>query len=118
MNLKEIAKEVLNIEAKTLFDTNIDDGFIEAINIIENTNFDIKDKEFIVISGQSGSGKSTLLHILSSFLKPNQGSVKYNNKDIYQISQKELTNLRKNFIGLIFQQHYLLEDLVLMKILR
>jgi arabinose-5-phosphate isomerase len=50
MNLKEIAKEVLNIEAKTLFDTNIDDGFIEAINIIENT----KGKLIVTGVGKSG----------------------------------------------------------------
>jgi len=86
--------------------------------LLENIDFSLQENEIKAILGVSGSGKSTLLHILSSFLKPNQGSVKYNNKDIYQISQKELTNLRKNFIGLIFQQHYLLGDLVLMKIFR
>ena len=75
--------------------------------LLENIDFSLQENEIKAILGVSGSGKSTLLHILSSFLKPNQGSVKYNNKDIYQISQKELTNLRKNFIGLIFQQHYL-----------
>ena len=75
--------------------------------LLNDIHFSLQKNETKAILGVSGSGKSTLLHILSSFLKPNSGTIKYNGKNIYKISQKELTNLRKNFIGLIFQQHYL-----------
>ena len=75
--------------------------------LLDDINFSLQKNETKAILGVSGSGKSTLLHILSSFLQPNSGIVEYDGQNIYQVSQKELTNLRKNFIGLIFQQHYL-----------
>jgi putative ABC transport system ATP-binding protein len=75
--------------------------------LFSDVNLEVKPKEKIAIIGSSGSGKSTLLHILSSFLKPNEGKVFINNKEIYKLKEKELIELRKNEIGIIFQFHYL-----------
>jgi len=75
--------------------------------LFENVNITLKPLEKIAIVGSSGSGKSTLLHILSSFLKPNNGEVFLFEKDIYSLSQKELIKLRRELIGIIFQFHYL-----------
>ncbi len=70
-------------------------------------NLSLAQKESCAIIGVSGSGKSTLMHILSSLLKPQDGVVNINKKDIYSLADKEMINLRKNTLGLIFQQHYL-----------
>lgn len=75
--------------------------------IIENLSFSANGGESISIMGVSGSGKSTLLHILSSFLKPQKGSVNIFNKDIYAIPYAEILALRRKEIGIIFQSHYL-----------
>ncbi len=76
-------------------------------DLFDNINIDLNQGTSTAILGVSGSGKSTLLHILSSFLKPQKGQVLYNDKDIYSLSPKQLVDLRKNDIGIIFQSHYL-----------
>jgi len=75
--------------------------------LFNNISLSVKPKEKVSIIGVSGSGKSTLLHILSTFLKPNSGEVYLFNKNIYEIKEKELIEIRKNKIGIIFQFHYL-----------
>ncbi len=75
--------------------------------LFENITIELLPKTSTAILGVSGSGKSTLLHILSSFLKPNSGEVLLNDKNIYDLSQKELVEVRKNDFGIIFQSHYL-----------
>ncbi len=88
---------------------------LKAVNIthsfdyllFENVNIELNPAEKIAIVGSSGSGKSTLLHILSTFLIPQKGKVFINNKDIYGLKQKELIEIRKKEIGIIFQFHYL-----------
>ncbi len=73
--------------------------------LFENLNFALKPKESLSIVGVSGCGKSTLLHICSSLLKPQSGEVYYNNKSLYE--QKDLLNIRRFDMGIIFQSHYL-----------
>ena len=75
--------------------------------LFENVNIEIKPKEKIAIIGKSGSGKSTLLHILSTFLRPEEGEVFYKNRDIYSLKENELIEIRKKEFGIIFQFHYL-----------
>jgi putative ABC transport system ATP-binding protein len=75
--------------------------------LFNNISLSVKPKEKVAIIGVSGSGKSTRLHILSTFLKPNSGDVYLFGENIYNIKEKELINIRKKEIGIIFQFHYL-----------
>ena len=75
--------------------------------LFDNVSFSLNKKESIAIIGISGSGKSTLLHILSSLLKPQNGSVKLFSQDIYSLSKNELATIKRDKIGLVFQSHYL-----------
>jgi putative ABC transport system ATP-binding protein len=59
------------------------------------------------VTGVSGSGKSTLLHICSTLLKPNNGEVFFNEKNLYKLSSDELVDIRRNDVGIIFQSHFL-----------
>ncbi|AJC88018.1 ABC transporter ATP-binding protein [Campylobacter insulaenigrae] len=75
--------------------------------LFENLDLSLYAKDCVAIQGPSGCGKSTLLHILSTLLKPQYGNVYYRGKDIYNIQDKELLNIRRNEFGIIFQTHYL-----------
>ena len=75
--------------------------------LFENISISVAPKEKVAIIGVSGSGKSTLLHILSTFLKPQKGEVKLFDEDIYSLKENRLMEIRKNYIGIIFQFHYL-----------
>jgi len=78
---------------------------------LKNIDLEIKRGEFVVILGASGSGKSTLLNILSGLEKPDGGSVIYDGTDICALSDRELTEFRRNNIGFVFQQYYLLPNM-------
>lgn len=75
--------------------------------LFSDVSFEVKPKEKVSILGVSGSGKSTLLHMLSTFLKPQKGEVFLFDKNIYTLSKKELLEIRRFHIGIIFQFHYL-----------
>jgi len=75
--------------------------------LYENVSLSVAPSEKVAIIGVSGSGKSTLLHNLSTFLQPNQGEVYLFDKNIYNLNEKELIEIRKKKIGIIFQFHYL-----------
>lgn len=81
------------------------------VEVLKGIDLNINDGDFVVILGPSGSGKSTLLNIVSGLEKPDSGSVSYNDKVITKMNDKELTDFRKNNIGFIFQQYYLLQNL-------
>ncbi len=76
--------------------------------VLKGVSLEIKDGDFAVILGASGSGKSTLLNVISGLEYPDSGKVLYDNKDITSLSDKELTLFRRENIGFIFQQYYLL----------
>ena len=75
--------------------------------LFSNINLELHEKESIAIIGVSGCGKSTLLNILCSLLTPKTGEVIYNNKNIFNLSQKDILSLRRDIFGIIFQSHYL-----------
>ena len=81
------------------------------VEVLKEIDLNINDGDFVVILGPSGSGKSTLLNIVSGLEKPDSGSVSYDDKLITKMNDKELTDFRKNNIGFIFQQYYLLQNL-------
>lgn len=68
--------------------------------------------------GASGSGKSTLLNILGGLEKADNGKVTYNGIELTALSDKELTKFRRDRVGFVFQQYYLLPDMNLEKNVR
>ena len=65
----------------------------------------------MVILGASGSGKSTLLNVISGLEKPESGKVIYSGTEITLLNDKDLTKFRRDNIGFIFQQYYLLPNM-------
>ena len=74
---------------------------------LNKVNLSIESGEMVVVLGPSGSGKSTLLNILSSLLKPTNGNVVFQSKDLYSLKQNELLKIRRDDFGIVFQAHYL-----------
>ena len=79
--------------------------------VLKGISLDIKDGDFMVILGASGSGKSTLLNVISDLEPADAGTVSYNSRNICQMSDKEMTLFRRNVIGYVFQQYFLLPNL-------
>ena len=81
--------------------------------VLKGIDLSIFQDDFIAVMGPSGSGKTTLLNILSTIDKPTQGIVTLDGKDITRISNKELSKLRRDKIGFVFQDYYLLDTMTL-----
>ena len=84
------------------------DAEVIALNDI---SFEVEEGEFIAITGPSGSGKSTLLHTIARLEKPSSGTVYFYDKDIYKMNKKDLTILRRQKIGIIYQFYNLIPTL-------
>ncbi len=79
--------------------------------VLKGISVTIGDGSFTVILGASGSGKSTLLNVASGLERPDDGRVLYDQEDITEYSEEELTAFRRDKVGFIFQQYYLLPNM-------
>ncbi len=79
--------------------------------VLHGISIEIKDGDFVVVLGASGSGKSTFLNVISGLERPDSGKVFYDTTDITAFPDNELTAFRKENIGFIFQQYYLLPNM-------
>ena len=78
---------------------------------LNDISFSVEEGEFIAIIGPSGSGKSTLLHIIAGLENPTEGKVYFYDKNIFEMSKKNLTILRRQKIGIIYQFYNLIPTL-------
>jgi glycine betaine/proline transport system ATP-binding protein len=77
---------------------------------VNNATFDIKAGEIFVIMGLSGSGKSTLLRLLNRLIEPTAGSIEIDGRDITRMSRRELIDVRRRDISMVFQSFALLPN--------
>lgn len=96
--------ECINLSKSFFVDNN-------KIEVLDNINISIKRGDLVALSGRSGAGKSTLLQILASLDAPSSGSIKYDDKLITSFNNSDLSNIRLNNFGFVYQFHHLLEDL-------
>ncbi len=78
---------------------------------LNGVNIEIKKGEFVAIMGPSGSGKSTLLNMIGCLDKPTKGEVIIDGIETSKLNDKQLTELRRDKIGFIFQQYNLIPTL-------
>lgn len=82
-----------------------------SLQVLKQIDLMVEDGEWVAIMGPSGSGKSTLLNMIGCMDTPTDGSVKINGKETASLGKKQLTELRRETIGLVFQQFHLIPHL-------
>ncbi len=82
-----------------------------GLKALDNVSLSIEKGEWIAIMGPSGSGKSTMMNIVGALDKPTSGEVIFDGRDISKESNKRLTELHRDKIGLVFQQFHLINYL-------
>ncbi len=82
-----------------------------AVHALKDVSFSVDKGEYIAIVGESGSGKSTLLNIIGALDTPTEGKVIINNKDLFTMTDSELTVFRRRNIGFVFQGFNLIPEL-------
>lgn len=82
----------------------------EELAILKKLNMELKQGQTCVIVGKSGSGKSTLLNIIGGLDKATGGTVCVGGMNVSSMPEKQLVKFRREFLGMIFQFHYLLKD--------
>src|SRR4051812_45778173 len=79
--------------------------------VLKDINLTIPEGEFISIMGPSGSGKSTLLNIIGMLDLPSEGNYEFDGQRIYDLKEKQRSELYKKSIGFIFQAYHLIDEL-------
>lgn len=80
-------------------------------NVLRNINMEMEEGEMVAIMGASGSGKTTFLYSVSGMDKPTAGNVDFFGTELTKLSNKELSDIRLNQMGFVFQQMYMLKNL-------
>lgn len=83
----------------------------EPLEVLKGVSLEVAPAQVVAILGPSGSGKSTLLHLLGGLDRPTAGEIFWDGTPLSTLNQFALAEKRAHFVGLIFQSHYLLEDL-------
>lgn len=82
----------------------------ENLTVLHNVNIDIKEGEIVALVGPSGSGKSTLLQMTGLLDKPTSGKIFIAGEEATNANDEQRTRLRRQYIGFVYQFHYLLPE--------
>ena len=83
----------------------------QVTKVLKNINLTVDEGDFVSIMGPSGSGKSTLLYLLGGLDQPTSGAVSINGRDLSTLKDKELSSMRNEEIGFVFQFYNLVPNL-------
>ncbi len=81
-----------------------------SLHVLKGIDLTLEQGEILAIVGPSGAGKSTFLHILGTLDRPDSGSVVLSEKNIFDLSDRQLAHIRNQSIGFVFQFHHLLPE--------
>lgn len=102
--------EILKTEGLKKYYGNINQKGPEKVPLVkalDGVDLSVENGEFVAVVGTSGSGKSTLLHMMGGLDRPTEGRVEVAGKDIFSLTDDELTIFRRRKIGFIFQSYNL-----------
>lgn len=87
----------------------------DSLRVLRDVSLDIRQGEIVSIVGPSGAGKTTLLQILGSLDRPDTGTVKYGDDNIFEMNDSRLARFRNRNVGFVFQFHQLLPEFSLLE---
>jgi lipoprotein-releasing system ATP-binding protein len=85
------------------------------VSVLEDINLELSAGERVAIMGASGSGKSTLLHLLGGLDSPTSGQIELTGRLLSSLNERELSSLRNQVLGFIYQFHHLLGEFTLLE---
>lgn len=88
---------------------------VEEVHALNGVSFDVEAGEFVAITGASGSGKTTLLHLLGCMDAPTSGTLTINGRSTQGLADRELTRMRREQVGFVFQHFGLMPTLTVME---
>ncbi|MBM3212866.1 ABC transporter ATP-binding protein [Candidatus Poribacteria bacterium] len=83
----------------------------ETVKALDGVDFSIHNGEIVSVVGPSGSGKTTLMNLISCLDTPTSGTLNIGGQDVTNFNESQLINIRRKYIGFIFQQFYLIPNL-------
>ncbi len=81
------------------------------LHVLRGVDVQVNQGEWVTVLGTSGSGKSTLLHLIGGLDQPDEGTVTFNQKNIFDLYGGELDRYRNRHVGFVFQSYHLLPEL-------
>jgi lipoprotein-releasing system ATP-binding protein len=81
------------------------------LDVLKGISFEVSSGEMIAVVGPSGSGKSTLLHLIGALERPDQGSIRFDGQDVFELPDLAQAAFRNQHVGFVFQFHHLLPEL-------
>lgn len=95
---------------RVLYAKNLWKVYPGGIKALRGVDVEVFEKEVVGLMGPSGSGKSTLLHLLAGLEKPTEGEIYILGRNITQMDEDQLAQIRQKHVAFVFQFYYLLED--------
>jgi lipoprotein-releasing system ATP-binding protein len=93
---------------------NVSKGFSKGriwLDVLKGVTLEVSGGEMVAIVGPSGSGKSTLLYLIAALERPDRGALRFDGRDVFQLSELEQAEFRNRHVGFVFQFHHLLPEL-------
>lgn len=103
--MKKSFLKIVNLNKTYFVDEN------EKIDALKNINLDLPSTGLVFLLGETGSGKSTLLNTIAALDKPTSGEIFFNNQSIYSMKEKQRDRYRGKYVGYVFQECNLLDEL-------
>src|SRR5262245_3695298 len=96
------------LEARRIFKSYYLHG--KQIDVLRGVSFSLEPGELVSLVGASGAGKSTFLHVLGTLDAPAAGSLQFQGREVFEMTDAERAHLRNRSMGFVFQSHYLLPE--------
>jgi len=99
---------MIGLEIRNLFKSYFLHG--KRIDVLRGVSLELAAGELVSLVGASGSGKSTFLHVIGLLDAPAAGEIRFNGRDLFEMSDPAVADFRNRTIGFVFQSHYLLPE--------